>query len=225
MSEPTNRYRRRHTAFGDAVAARARMLQVRSLRVPKDPTAVAALARLRRAIRFAPGADPDVWDDTIGLIPDSYIGTSEEPNPWERAAHHTMTLFALHRQGSMEEAQIDGRTPGATFGVLARKRANGESDSEGVRRRFDAMVTATTPEESAYHLRGLVLLMKSDKIGLDYGLLADDLVQLWSPRSRDMVRLRWARQYRQRPRTDNAPSPANDSTTTIAAEPDSEESA
>lgn len=189
------------TALAAAVGGRAQLLQRQSL--DDRPGAVRRLAVLRRAVGTEPGSDAEVWQDTIDLVPDDRLGCGDDPSPGELAAHHAMTLFALHRQGKCERAHVDQVAPGAAFAQLARRRGRapgpgGVQDSEGVRRRFDALMTAWSPRESAHHLRGLVLLARSEDIGLDYGLLAEDLAGLWSrePTARNRVRLRWARQYR-----------------------------
>lgn len=184
----------RRTELGHAIADRVRILQ----RLSNDdvPSAVRALALLRRAVGTAPGSDPNVWNETIGLVPDDCLGEGDAPNAAELAAHHAMTLFALHRQGRSEKAHEDGVAPGRAFARVARLRGSGEGDSEGVRRRFDAMITASSPTESAHHLRGLVMLLRSEGVPIDYGLLAEDLADLWSVRGQNRARLRWARQYR-----------------------------
>ncbi|WP_454294213.1 type I-E CRISPR-associated protein Cse2/CasB [Salana multivorans] len=185
---------RRRTAFGHNVADRATKLQ--KLSNENQPAAVRTMAILRRAASAQPGTVPDVWEDTIGLVPDEIADRwrGDDPSPAELAAHHAVTLFAMHRQGRLTAAHVVGVGPGRAFARLARVR--GETDNDkGVRRRFDAMMTATSPEESARHLRGLVQLLRAEDIGLDYGLLAEDLEQLWTPATRDRARLRWARQY------------------------------
>ena len=198
-------------ALGKAVANRVRPLQRLSLQ--DVPAAVRTLAVLRRAVGSPPGSDPEIWAETIDLVPEDEVGRGDDPSPSELAAHHAMTLFALHRQGRCAQAHVDNVAPGTAFVSVARKRGGGEADSEGVRRRFDALVTASRPEEAAHHLRGLVLLARSEDVGFDYGYLADDLRDLWSqsPRARHQVRLRWARQYRGfRPAAEPEPtSPTN----------------
>lgn len=190
---PTTRYQRRRSPLGAVVAARVQQLQRLSL--ADQPSAVRALAVLRRAVGTQPGSVPDAWQDTIGLLPDDLLGGSDEPSAAELAVHHSMTLFALHRQGRAKQAHVNGGTPGNAFARISLRRSSGGED-EGVRRRFDALVTATTAAEAAYHLRGLIMLARAEDVGFDYGYLADDLADLWTPRRRDRARLRWARQYR-----------------------------
>lgn len=187
-------FSRRRSALGVAVGKRVKVLQDRSTK--DDPSAVRLLAVLRKAVGTPPGSSPEAWADTIGLLPDDLLGVTDDPSPAELAVHHAMTLFALHRQGRVSSAHVDGSAPGSAFARLSRHRSNGGED-EGVRRRFDALVTAATPAEAAHHLRGLITLARSGEgVSIDYGMLADDLADLWTPWRRDRVRLRWARQYR-----------------------------
>ncbi|MGC0141575.1 type I-E CRISPR-associated protein Cse2/CasB [Pseudactinotalea sp. Z1732] len=187
----------RHTPLATAVAARVQHLQAASLK--GSPRAVARIAQLRRAVNTAPGQLPDVWEDTIGVVPENLIGREDDPSPAERAAHHALTLFALHRQGKADIAHSTQVSFGGAIRELARRRGGGTGDeSPGVRRRFDALVTASTPDEGAYHLRGLVMMLRDAGLSMDYGRLAQDLADLWTPARRDGVRLRWARQYRSR---------------------------
>lgn len=215
---PPAQFLRRRSPLGTAVAARAEQLQRLSLK--DQPSAVRTLAVLRRAVGTMPGSAPDAWQDTIGLLPDDLLGKGDNPSAAELAVHHSMTLFALHRQGRVERAHTNGGAPGSAFALVSRRRSNGSED-EGIRRRFDALVTATTTTEAAHHLRGLILLARAEDVALDYGYLADDLADLWTPQRRDRVRLRWARQYRGLHTT--TPHGEPDSTTETPTEPISEE--
>lgn len=200
----------RRTPFGHTVADTVRTLQ--KLSNDDVPRAVRTMAILRRAATAYPGTVPDVWEETIGLVPEGSFDPRRDdtPSATELAAHHAVTLFAMHRQGRVQQAHIAGVGPGRAFAELARKRGEIDDD-KGVRRRFDAMLTAPTAEESARHLRGLVQLLRAENVGLDYGLLAEDLADLWSVRYQDRARLRWARQFRGLPpssTTDSADQPS-----------------
>lgn len=76
-------------------------------------------------------------------------------------------------------------------------RKSGTSDTGNkspVRRRFDAVITSSTLGELSYHLRGLVQLLRAEGIGIDYGLLAQDLLGFQQGKA-DRVVLQWARQF------------------------------
>lgn len=203
-----------HPELAQAVAARVAWLQGASTAEHSHPQAVAALARLRRGVGRRPGALPEIWDDTISLVPGHELGRTDEPSSAEHAAHTAMTVFALHRQGASRVAHARGATVGRAVRDLSRARAvAGADESEGVRRRFDAVLTAGAPAEGAHHLRGLVLMLRDEGIPLDYGQLAADLADLWTPGRADRVRLRWARQYRSTPTAE----PGTDTLTDPAA--------
>lgn len=149
----------------------------------------AVLARLRRAVGKPPGWDPELWELTLADVP-GRIG-SDAPTAQERAVHTAITLYAVHQQSRPETMHVRGYGLGRSVRLLA-SAAQAES---AVRRRFDAAATATSVDEVVHHLRGLVTQLRSHRVPLDYGQLADDLLQLQDPRKVDAVRLRWGRQY------------------------------
>lgn len=63
------------------------------------PKVRATLARLRRGVSLAPGADPDIWDVTLADIPDELVSVNGVPTRGEWAIQIALTLFALHQQG------------------------------------------------------------------------------------------------------------------------------
>lgn len=155
---------------------------------------VAALARLRSNLGREPGTDPTVWAWTIDSVPGNPLG--DEPSREEWAVHLALTMFAAHQQSRPSPMHH----PGIGFGAAVARldRAVAGADTEGpspVRRRFDAAVTSGSLAELSHHLRGLVKQLRSAGIGLDYGMLADDLVQFQRLGGADEVRRRWARQY------------------------------
>jgi CRISPR system Cascade subunit CasB len=170
------------------------------------------MARLRHAAGQPTGTVADVWDDTIGLVPQRALGHGDDPSPFEQAVHHTMIMFALHRQGRIMTAHVPDVSLGKALRRLSRSRSSDGEDSGAVRRRFDALLTASSPDEGAYHLRGLVRLLRSEDVALDYGRLATDLVDLWTSGRSDRVRLQWARDYRRSERPSEEPTSAAEGT-------------
>lgn len=186
-----------------------------------EPGAAADLARLRRAIRTAPGADPAVWSVMFERWPASLQATSDEPTWAENAAHAAVCLFAVHQQSSRDKdmhlpstENERGPTLGAAVGSLSR--GLGPDAEKAVKRRFDAVVTATDLTEILHHGRGLITQLRAAKVPLDYGRFAADLYRLQTPWGADQVRLQWARDYYQSlSRSDDKKStelPANEGT-------------
>lgn len=200
---PSNTYR---AAVAHRVAARAQVLQ-REYNLDRSH-AVAALAKLRHAYGRPPGADPNVWSETLAIMDEDAWRTDQPPTPDEIAGHTALTLFAIHQQ-SQRTARM--HVPGVGLGratarlVLARNGGTELDESDPTLRRFHALGTATAFAEINHHARGLILLMRAEAIGLDYGMLTDDLVSLQDPRQAPSVRLAWGRQYY---RTDRSRRPA-----------------
>lgn len=153
--------------------------------------ATATLARLRRGSGAAPGSNPLLWEETLGL-PAQYSGRDDKPTAAERSVYAALTLFAAHQQSVGESMHRDG----VSFGTAARQLSRRETSSEqAVLRRFQALATAEALEEALVHARGLVTQFRTARIPLDYGQFAVDLFDLQNPAHRNGVRLRWGRDY------------------------------
>jgi len=141
----------------------------------------AALAKLRRGTGKPPGNVPEIWELTIGALPEN------ASPPEEYAVHAALTLFAVHRQGT----SIDGLS-GGTLGAAVAKLRNGDND-DAITRRFNSTVTSATIAELCAHARSLVQLLRSKGINMDYPKFAQELyVWQFDP---EKVRLNWGRDY------------------------------
>lgn len=189
--------------LGAVVDRRIGPLQTGYLRDVSGPTAT--LARLRHGVGRVPGSLPELWELTIEGLPGRADG--DVPTPEEWAAHTALTLYAMHQQSRDKAMHVRGRG----FGQAVRRLAVGNRE-RAVRRRFEAVGTAITFAEAAHHLRGLITQLRPEKIPLDYGQLADDLLQFQVRRrgGPDAVRRRWARQYYQIDSQQNEPGAAGD---------------
>lgn len=194
--------------LGTLVDQRVQDVQGRYRR--NQSSGLADLAALRRANAAAPGSDPRVWELTVAGL-DVPAGASDEPTDDERAAHAALTLYAIHQQSqtaSMHRADYGlGRSVRAL--VLPDK-----SNEKAVRRRFEALGTASTFAELMEHARGLVRQLRSAAVPLDYGRLADDLVALQATATAAGVRLRWGREYHRARTVDAAMTAPADPTDT-----------
>jgi CRISPR system Cascade subunit CasB len=170
------------------VGARVSALQRGYLKDRSD--AVAALARLRRGAGKAAGSVLDIVEHTHAA--EFVRGWDDDaPSYAENAAHVAMTLFAVHQQSQRQAVHVSGRR----FGSAVRRLAPDQRPDGPVMRRFAALGTADSFAELSHHLRGLVQLMRSSTVQLDYGQLARDL-WLWQlPGRAPQVRLRWGRDF------------------------------
>ena len=162
----------------------------------KNGSAVrAALARLRRGIGKAPGSMPELWSVTLDGLPEPLLGKGNIPSPGEWAVHTALTLYALHQQGKDLKKECMNRD-GESLGAAVRNLAQSDEDRESaVTRRFNAAATSDSFEEFSRHLRGLVELLKSENLPLDYPSLAEDLYRFQFPEQRDGIRLKWGQDF------------------------------
>jgi CRISPR system Cascade subunit CasB len=72
-----------------------------------------------------------------------------------------------------------------------------------VARRFAMLGTADTLDELTHHLRGMVQLLRTNGVPLDYGQLAADLLNWQRPGHAARVRLRWGRDFHRTPNQNN----------------------
>lgn len=159
-----------------------------------DSAVRAIMAKLRRGIGKPPGSMPELWDVTLNSLPEAITGKGGKPTYGEWAVHTTLTLFALHQQGKDIKKRLMSQD-GYSLGVAVRNLIQDEEDEKRIKRRFDAMATSDSMEEISHHLRGLIQLMKTKDIPLDYPELAEDLYRYQFPEARDSVRLQWGREF------------------------------
>jgi CRISPR system Cascade subunit CasB len=152
----------------------------------------ATLARLRRASGALPGEAADIWEVTIGALPNELTGKDRERA--ELAAHTALTLFGIHQQGRSESVSVKD----VGFGKAVRSVVKPDLSNEaGIRRRFNALATASEFTELANHARGLVRLIRAEKgSGFDYPRFAKELYnyQLSSEQS-NQARMSWGRDF------------------------------
>lgn len=196
------------TPFGTWVSRQANLLVrggtavsgIRHEGYLKDgPYATAALARLRRSVGHAVGADPDIFEWTLpdleivsGSLAMNVVDT--EATSEELAAHAALTLLAVHQQ-SIHDASMH-TDDYVSFGRAVGRLAYGNVNEAGIRRAFDRLQTSNGWKELVRHARELVTLLKRERIALNYGLFAQDLVRLRGSRERSNgVMLRWGRDF------------------------------
>ncbi|UZJ33471.1 type I-E CRISPR-associated protein Cse2/CasB [Streptomyces endophytica] len=176
------------------------------------PSAVAALAQLRRGAGKEFQQVPDLWG-RLDLSPLHHQSAETAPLrerelTWaEDAVHVAVTLWALHQQ-SRSSAMHRPHTKELPTGLGAAVRQLVPDDERGepVRKRFVRVGTAATLRELADRLRGLVVLLRGEDIAVDYALLAGQLYAWQQPGGRDAVRRAWGRSfqaYRPRSAADN----------------------
>lgn len=193
----------RQTLF---LTAQARVTALQSRVLKDDPGAIRTLALLRRCDPGEVGTEPQVWEVTLGDLPDALTHRNDrltdQATPAELSLHAILVLYALHQQSRDEGVHRPGVRFGQAVGTLARARAFDEELDRSTVARLHHAALATTFGGQVQHIRGLIQLMRAEQptIGLDYARLAVDLWQVADPR-RDsrQVLARWGRDLHQRP--------------------------
>ncbi|MDV6013054.1 type I-E CRISPR-associated protein Cse2/CasB [Haloechinothrix sp. LS1_15] len=182
---------REHRELGRALEPRIDRLQNEYLR--GSPSARADLAQLRRGLGKPAGSVPEIWEHTIGAVPESMAGSdSTGPSRAEQAAHAALTLFSLHLQSQAAPVHWQGVSFGWAVGLLAQR---DRAREQAITRRFMAAATAQSVDELLVHVRGLIDQLKAAGIGVDYAAFAGDIAALLTPARRESVRLVWGRDF------------------------------
>jgi CRISPR system Cascade subunit CasB len=152
----------------------------------------AILAKLRRGIGQHPGASPELWETTLGEIPESLWKNGRA----ERCIFTALTLFALHQQGksaSTESEWMQRNDQG--LGTAMQALTHDPDERERITKRFVILATSESLKELTWHLRGAVQLLRREGIPLDYGSLAGELYAFDEGARRNDVRMKWGRQF------------------------------
>lgn len=154
----------------------------------------AHLAQLRRGIGRIPGDAPEIWGILFADMPEEMMSRNGKPTKEEWAVYTALTLYALHQQSrDVREENMHRRN--IRLGQAVAGLVKSEDDRERVARRFNAFATAGDMQEAAYHLRGLIQLLRAANIPLDYVRLAQELYRFQDPDEAPKVRLAWGQDF------------------------------
>lgn len=156
-------------------------------------SAVAELARLRRALPRGRVTSPEAWELLARDFPEELRGRGDDPSTSELAATSALSLFALHQQSKRKQS-MHRRDDKSRLGRAAHT-LRVRSDSDGVRRRMQALIRAGSLDSVLEHLRALVMQLRAAEIPLDYAQLAVDLQAVQRPDRIHRVRERWSRDF------------------------------
>ncbi|AXK35601.1 type I-E CRISPR-associated protein Cse2/CasB [Streptomyces armeniacus] len=155
----------------------------------------------------------------------------------DRAVHLAVTLWALHQQALRDESM---HKPGWPLGRAVRRLAHGKTgttdhDRDGnvegnsdttarsdeaveevrptIRKRFVRIGVSADIETLSSRLREIVLLLRTSRIPLDYGQLAEQLYLWQDDNHQANVRRAWGREFHRSYRKDAEPEAGEDSPT------------
>ncbi len=158
------------------------------------------MANLRRGVGKSPGEIPELWGLIFDKMPEELLGKSKA-SPAEWAVYTALTLYALHQQGNEKFMNVEDVSVGKAASMLVK---NDDEDKERIRRRLGLVVTATSPSDLAYHLRGVIQLLSRDAIGLDYARLAKELYLMNNEERAKDIKLSWGREFYRKVEDENA---------------------
>ncbi|MBQ7267165.1 MAG: type I-E CRISPR-associated protein Cse2/CasB [Synergistaceae bacterium] len=158
------------------------------------------MANLRRGVGKSPGEIPELWGLIFDKMPEELLGKSKA-SPAEWAVYTALTLYALHQQGNEKFMNVEDVSVGKAASMLVK---NDDEDKERIRRRLGLVVTATSPFDLAYHLRGVIQLLSRDAIGLDYARLAKELYLMNNEERAKDIKLSWGREFYRKVEDENA---------------------
>lgn len=164
---------------------------LRRLAEPPERADRAALAALRRGLGKKPGEAPEMFPVLLRLLP---VGPM-----WRR---HTACAYTIASLFAMHPESWDGPGNGRwsrNLGASLRQLQEGP-ESGGPERRVVSLLNSKD-ENLPEHLRGIVSLLRSRQVPVDWKQLAYDILQ-WTDPERE-VQQRWATAFWGQP---NAPS-------------------
>ncbi|WP_217132966.1 type I-E CRISPR-associated protein Cse2/CasB [Leucobacter chinensis] len=162
----------------------------------------AVLAQLRRAPMSGDPVYAEAWQIILGptglatsstvsteLFPERLRGHGDTPSAAELAAYTALVSYSTHQQSLASHMHVRKASFAQAVGRLV------TLTSPSIKSRFDAFTTAQSRSTINSHLRSLITLLRSQQIGFDYGKFAVDLAQLYTPRERNGVLMRFSREF------------------------------
>ena len=169
----------------------------------------AALANLRRGVGCEPGELPQLFGIILMDLPEKFMSEDGVPTKEEWSCYIALTLYALHQQGNETGNQPMHTEERKNLGEAMWELASSYEDSNAEQRmlqRMRMLSTSADMKELSYHLRGVVQLLKSKGIPLNYRILAADLYELQCLDGKKHVHLRWGQSFFQRKARSNSSS-------------------
>ena len=159
----------------------------------------AILANLWRGIGHEPGELPQLFGIILLDMPEEFISENGIATKEEGVCYTTLTLYALHQQGydikSMPMHTKEKFSIGAAMRSLASTYEGDSNAEQRMLQRIRTLSTAVDMKEMAYHLRGIIQLLKSKGIQLNYEMMAGDLYEMQFSERKNQVCLRWGQDF------------------------------
>lgn len=158
----------------------------------------AMLAKLRNGIGHEPGELPQLFGIILLDMPEGFMSKNGNVTKEEWACYISLTLYALHQQGHSVESQKMHTKENVTIGFAMSRLALCFDDDNAEQRmlqRLQTLSTSVDMKELSYHMRGIIQLLKSNGIPLNYETLAADLYDLQFSDGKKHVYLKWGQDF------------------------------
>lgn len=159
----------------------------------------AMMANLRQGIGHELGELPQLFGIILLDMPENFISENGIATREEWVCYTILTLYALHQQGYDVKGMSMHTKERFSIGAAMRRLVytyEGDSNAEQrMLQRLQTFATAIDRRELAYYLRGIVQLLKSKGIPLNYEILGGDLYEMQFSEKKKQVCLRWGQDF------------------------------
>ena len=154
----------------------------------------AMLAQLRRGLGKKPGEDPRLFGVLLQDMPESFYSKEGVPTREEWACYIALTLYAMHQQGKSVDSDKMNTFENVSLGTAMKQLAVAQGDPNAkirIQEKYKSLVGALDIVAIENYLRGIISLLKSKSIPINYSMLAADLYEIQFADSKTKVILRW----------------------------------
>lgn len=159
----------------------------------------AMLANLRRGIGHELGEVPQLLEIFLSDMPEEFLSHNGNATNEEWACYVALTLYALHQQGYEVKSRPMHTDEEISLGKAMYMLVNAyEGDPNAEQRmvqKLRMLATSANRKELSHHLRGIVQLLKSFGISINYKKLAEDLYDMQFPEGKRQVCLKWGQDF------------------------------
>lgn len=159
----------------------------------------AMLANLRRGVGREPGEIPELLGILLQDLPEDFWSRDGFPTKEEWVCYTVLTLYAMHQQGydvGNRQMHTEGEVSMGKALYQLMNASEGDSNAEQrMVQKLRTLATAVDRRELSYHLRGIIQLLKSNGIPINYQKLAGDLYEMQFPDGKSRVCLRWGQDF------------------------------
>lgn len=159
----------------------------------------AMFANLRQGVGREPGELPQLLGILLQDMPEAFWSRDGAATREEWVCYTALTLYALHQQGNDPQSRPMHTGEDVSLGkaLFQLERAYGQDPNAEQRmvQKLRTLATAVNRKELSHHLRGIVQLLKSNGISVNYIKLAGDLYEMQFPEEKRRVCLRWGQDF------------------------------